>query len=183
MKKIPNDLWSRVPYFKRLHPLGEEQFMFRKDLKTTIEQYYSKHFPGYLRIKLTWGELPQDLDLYLRITDMSNKQYWVNYNNKGSYLDAPFAVLDEDCRKGPGAESIGVNRWTNDAVYDVFVSNYYRETDISDEIQVSIAINGTTLFTKRKKAIQKGSFWHVYCIKEDDVELVDQIEENLSIDD
>ena len=97
--KLPN----RIPYFSRLHPFGTEDAEFRDALKAAVEQYYSSHFPDYFSIMLQWHN-PSDLDLHLRITDSSNKQFCLNYNNPGSYTDPPFAVLYKDCRKGPGIE-------------------------------------------------------------------------------
>ena len=59
---------------------------------------------GDLRIVLTWGENPRDLDSYLWVP--GGAQVW--YNDERSLLSAPFAQLDVDETNGFGPETITI---------------------------------------------------------------------------
>lgn len=178
--KIPANLLSRIPYFKRLYPIGGDLSEFRETLKASVERYYDSHFPiadhkSLLQIKLSWNSLPRDLDLYLRVSEISGKQHWIYFRNRGDEAIEPFAVLDMDCMDGFGLETIRVNRLI-DGIYDVFVHNYSGEAVVNGEIEVSIITRNDTYKVTRKNAIPAEYFWHVFSIKAEKVEAVDAIE-------
>ncbi len=63
---------------------------------------------GQIRIVLTWGEQPEDLDSHLWLPD--NTPYHVYYGNVGSADSCPFAFLDVDDTDSFGPETITINQ-------------------------------------------------------------------------
>lgn len=64
------------------------------------------------RIVLSWGDIPNDLDSYL-IGTVSDKSFYVYYDNKTYQLGDSSVVLDVDDTTKYGPETITIN-WTND---------------------------------------------------------------------
>ena len=63
---------------------------------------------GSLRIVLTWGDTPQDLDSHLVGPVSGESTFWVWWNNVGSCTAQPFACLDVDETEGRGPETITI---------------------------------------------------------------------------
>ena len=86
------------------------------------------------KIVLTWGNLPADLDLHLRVssgTDFEvNYRTGVSYENRGSIEAEPFVHLDHDDRNGNGTESIEVARVLATATYRCAVHNFSDEVPL-----------------------------------------------------
>ena len=61
---------------------------------------------GDVRIVLTWGENPQDLDSFLSVPGGSQ----ISWRGKGSLVSAPFAQLDVDDVDGFGPETITISQ-------------------------------------------------------------------------
>jgi hypothetical protein len=59
-----------------------------------------------IKIKLTWGQNPNDLDSYL-FTPRGDR---INFSNRGSLSAAPFANLDVDDTSSYGPEIVTINR-------------------------------------------------------------------------
>jgi uncharacterized protein YfaP (DUF2135 family) len=74
------------------------------------------------QICLSWGALPADLDLHLKI-DAAATSHEVHYSQKGSVVEEPWAQLDTDIQSGSGTETIAVTRWI-DGKYHCAVHNY-----------------------------------------------------------
>ncbi len=76
-----------------------------------------------LRIVLSWGAQPADLDSYLSGPNGSGGTFTINYGNPGSCAGAPFSCLDVDVTNGRGPETITVTR-VNSGRYLYQVHNY-----------------------------------------------------------
>ena len=76
-----------------------------------------------LRIVLTWGAQPSDLDSYLSGPNGSGGTFTINYSNPGSCAAAPFSCLDVDVTNGRGPETITVTR-VNSGRYVYQVHNF-----------------------------------------------------------
>jgi hypothetical protein len=75
---------------------------------------------GSLRIVLTWGDSPADLDAHLTGPSANSTTFWVYFANRGSCTSAPFACLDVDAQDGRGPETITIaQRTTGRYVYSV----------------------------------------------------------------
>lgn len=79
---------------------------------------------GELRVVLTWGETPSDLDAHLRgpLPD-SDSRFHVYFANPGSLESAPFAALDRDDVTSFGPETITVSQ-VADGVYRYAVHDF-----------------------------------------------------------
>lgn len=59
------------------------------------------------QIQLSWGALPEDLDLHLRIST-ADGEYEIYFEQKGSIEEEPWAQLDKDVVSGFGPENIEI---------------------------------------------------------------------------
>jgi hypothetical protein len=68
--------------------------------------------PGEIRIVLSWGENPSDLDSNLTgpLSDNSSERFHVFYGNRGSLESSPFAQLDIDDVSSFGPETITISQ-------------------------------------------------------------------------
>ncbi len=86
---------------------------------------------GSLRIVLTWGALPPDLDSHLTGPSINGTSFWVYYASRGSCTTFPYACLDVDAVNGRGPETISIaQRTTGRYVYSVH--NYSAGNSTSD---------------------------------------------------
>ena len=67
---------------------------------------------GSLRIVLTWGDFPADLDSHLVGPAANQTTFWVYWATRGSCTSAPFACLDVDALSGRGPETITIAQRT-----------------------------------------------------------------------
>lgn len=88
-----------------------------------------------LRVVLSWGDKPKDLDLHL-VTD----EYHISYRNKRNYRN--LAKLDRDGISGFGPETITVDKVDARANYKVIVDNYSKSPSINSKATVEIYFNG-----------------------------------------
>jgi uncharacterized protein YfaP (DUF2135 family) len=63
---------------------------------------------GQIRIVLTWGKEPADLDAHLEGPLPNGKRFQVDYRDKGDLYSQQFVKLDTDCQTGEGPETITV---------------------------------------------------------------------------
>lgn len=80
-----------------------------------------------IKVTLTWGGKPTDLDLHLFIAGKSK----VDYKNKGSQDLFPNAVLVEDVTTGSGPETIEVY-YVHDELYHLYVHNFSGEIPLRE---------------------------------------------------
>ena len=75
------------------------------------------------RITLSWGAVPRDLDLHVRIVS-SESDCEVYYSNRGSTTQTPWVQLDTDIQTGRGPETLQIARWIKGGKYHIAAHNY-----------------------------------------------------------
>ncbi|MGN0621781.1 MAG: tetratricopeptide repeat protein [Porcipelethomonas sp.] len=88
---------------------------------------------GQMRIVLTWGENPRDLDSYLFYTNSSGKSVRLYYGNKSE----PEADLDIDDMDGNGPETITIKDLNGVYYYDI---QDYRKTGMLGESNARVTV-------------------------------------------
>jgi len=63
---------------------------------------------GQVRIVLTWGQQPKDLDAHLEGPLPEGKRFHISYQDKGDLKSQQFVSLDADAQDGEGPETITV---------------------------------------------------------------------------
>ena len=93
---------------------------------------------GEIRIVMSWGERPSDLDSHLYTPAIDGTEYHIYYpsSNRGSLTGNPYAYLDVDDVDSYGPETVTIAR-SFDGEYNYVVHNYAAEvygesTSISD---------------------------------------------------
>ncbi len=84
---------------------------------------------GEVRIVLTWGATPADIDSHLWLP--AAHPYHVYYANTGNCTASPYACLDVDDRNGYGPETITIKQRFN-GTYVYGVHNWSNETAITN---------------------------------------------------
>jgi len=118
-----------------------------------------------LRVVLTWGEVPSDLDSHMWIPMGGSSCYHVYYSDKGSSTEPPYTRLDVDDTTSYGPETITVYK-AMPGVYQYWVYNYSGNPDITtSEANVKI-YNGTQLLNNYDipTAPEGWRAWHVFDI-------------------
>jgi prepilin-type N-terminal cleavage/methylation domain-containing protein len=112
---------------------------------------------GELRIVLTWGEFPRDLDSYLWVPGQSDAVF---YGDSGSLTSAPFAQLDADDTTGYGPETITISQ-REAGNYSFGVRSLGGGSFVPAETTVRVYDSGGLVreFTPPSGA---GSFWQVF---------------------
>ena len=123
-------------------------------------------------IQLKWKRLPRDLDLHLRISDVDEPIWTVNYASLGNEKKFPYAYLDCDCRSGYGCETIHIVRWLN-AEYDVIVDNFSGEMDLEGAIEVSISCGSDQYHCSCTKPWCPPFIWHVFKLNSFGFQIID----------
>ena len=114
-----------------------------------------------LRVVLTWGESPQDLDAHLWIPAGSGGTTEVFYANPGALSGPPFAALDVDDRNGRGPETVTIGQLaTGRCVYAVH--NYSGETPIPSSGARVQVIQGSSVVQTFTPPAGSGAWWHVF---------------------
>jgi len=78
---------------------------------------------GEIRIILTWGSNPADMDSHLITPEIDSVNYHISYSNRGMSDNAPFVVLDVDDVDGFGPETITIKKLEN-GIYSYYVHQY-----------------------------------------------------------
>lgn len=118
-----------------------------------------------LSIKLTWGDLPRDLDSH---TLGANADEHVDYTSLGSLTAAPYIELDVDDVTGLGPEITTFSRVARNRRYSFYVHNYSQtfgpgQTD--SPARVEITSGGTQrVFTPPAGETNQTMYWHVFDI-------------------
>ena len=63
---------------------------------------------GQLRLVLSWGEKPEDLDAHLEGPLPGGKKFHIFFGDQGSLKSKEFVKLDVDCQHGKGPETVTV---------------------------------------------------------------------------
>lgn len=102
---------------------------------------------GQIRIVLTWGQQPQDLDAHLEGPLPGSHKFHVYFGQKGDLKSKEFVNLDVDARKGLGPETVTV-LGVVPGTYRYFVHDY---TNRASKASSTLAQSGAMV-----KVYQKG---------------------------
>ena len=123
---------------------------------------------GNLRIVLTWGARPYDLDSHLR-GPASNGQFHVYYSNKtSSGANGKLADLDVDDTSSYGPETVTIYNMDRGGMYSYYVHDFSnRAYDGSSEMsnsgaQVKVYRGSALLATYNIPTSRAGTVWHVF---------------------
>jgi hypothetical protein len=128
---------------------------------------------GQLRVVLTWGQQPSDLDSWLLLPDDTSVYPHLYYgaadtnNNQlaGSTISDPFAELDVDDRSSFGPETITITQ-TYPGTYRYYVHNYSGESQgvgFSQSTAVVRVFGESGLaYEASVPMLDTGDYWHVF---------------------
>jgi len=95
---------------------------------------------GALRIILTWGVVPYDLDSHMKTPSVGGRMHHIYYASRGDSADAPYVWLDIDDVDSFGPETITVYA-ARSGTYYYFVHNYSQSVNQeSPDITTSDAV-------------------------------------------
>ena len=83
------------------------------------------------KVRLTWNQLPTDMDLHLLTPFINGAEYNISAINPGDSLSAPYATHGGDVRTGYGAETITIHQFSS-GTYTFCVDNYSREVPLTE---------------------------------------------------
>ncbi len=116
---------------------------------------------GEVRIVLTWGETPRDLDSHLWLPP--TRPYHVYYSRTGSLDGCPDAALDVDDTSSYGPETITVAQQVAGGNYVYYVYNYSGSPDLAGsgaKVEVFDATGLIAAFDAPETGT--GLYWHVF---------------------
>ena len=115
---------------------------------------------GEIRVVLTWGQNPTDLDSHLWLPP--SNAYHVYYNARGSCTSSPWACLDVDDITSYGPETITIKqRYNGTYIYAVY--NYSNSPSINSS-QGVVRVYGQSglVATFNVPASGSGRWWYVF---------------------
>ncbi len=119
---------------------------------------------GGLRIVLTWGLSPSDLDSHLFTPSINGITYHVYYSNKGSLTYPPYANLDVDDVTSYGPETITISQLYN----GIYYYSVYRYSSSGELITSSAAVSvyGENGFIRSWNVPTSGygRWWNVFSV-------------------
>lgn len=132
---------------------------------------------GTIRIVLTWGQDPEDLDSHVEGTLSDGSPFHVYWDEKNSYDgDTNVCSLDVDERSGYGPETITLNTTTQEPYY-YYVHHYYGDESIATSgATVEVFQNNISLGTFPAPTDQGNDiYWNVFAIVDGKLELKNTI--------
>ena len=138
----------------------------RENVQVTTGQTTTANFSlspllvsGELRLVLTWGLNPRDLDSHLWLPEAV--EYHIYFSRRGGLSPCPFAVLDTDDTSSFGPETITVAQRVA-GTYHYAVHQYAGSGDLTtSEAQVQVFDSTGLLATFSPPAAGEGRWWHV----------------------
>ncbi|MCB2198071.1 carboxypeptidase regulatory-like domain-containing protein [bacterium] len=156
------------------------------DLFITADEDHTQNFSlspiisagsGGMRMVLSWGESPSDLDSHLLTPEIDGSEYHVYFGNRGDSLDVPYARLDVDDTSGYGPETITIYE-AQPGTYRYYIYNWSGTPDIAGcGAQVQMYNEDGLIQTVTVPASGEGDYWYVCDIDGTDgsVTLVNEI--------
>ena len=129
---------------------------------SVVMNSYDPKNEGTIRIILTWGEKPLDLDSHLYC--VNNQKYHVFFSNE----KVDNANLDVDDTNSYGPETVTITKVNSDDKFEYYVHDYTnRSSTDSDKLAKSNAVvrvyDGNNLIaTFKVPTNKKGTAWHVF---------------------
>lgn len=132
-----------------------------------------------LRLTLTWGENPEDLDSHLFTPEISGDPYHIFFANEGSLEQIPFAELDVDDVTSFGPENITINE-LYPGTYHYAIHHFSGTENITkSEAEVTVSPGIGIPITYKVPEISSGEnwWWHVFEIdgSTGNIEVVNEI--------
>jgi len=125
---------------------------------------------SHSKVTLTWGAVPRDLDLYVRIVS-PEPTYEVYYSNRGSTTQAPWVLLDADITHGAGPETLEIARWIRGAKYHFAVHNFSNDGAIAGSgASVALTLEPQTWRFKCPQ-VGSGRWWSIVVLDSDTAEV------------
>lgn len=138
-------------------------------------------FEEGLRVVLTWGGQPEDLDSHLNGPTADGGRFVVYYNEM-EYIDAQNNILlDDDDTESYGPETVTIIKHINDGIYVYGVHKYTNE-EINDQAlsnsgaKVEVYNGSSLLYTFNVPANQNGNLWKVFEIYNGEIHPINQIQ-------
>lgn len=116
---------------------------------------------GQVRIVLTWGELPSDLDAHLWLPQ--TQPYHVYYDRMGNAESCPSAELDVDNTNSFGPETITIAQKVSGGQYVYYVHRYSADGELAGsgaQVEVFDASGRIATFTVPETGT--GDYWYVF---------------------
>ena len=116
---------------------------------------------GQMRMVLSWGSFPEDLDAHLLTPEIGGQAYEIFYDNKGSLTEPPYAFLDNDDVNGFGPETITIADFFP-GTYKYFIFNYDEDTSVTvSNAAVKIYDDTGLKYDLEVPATGDGFYWYV----------------------
>jgi PKD repeat protein len=116
---------------------------------------------GQMRMVLSWGEFPEDLDAHLLTPEIEGQKYEVFFDEMGSASSAPYALLDNDDTDGFGPETVTIYQKFS-GTYKYFIFNYNENASITvSNAVVKIYDDSGLLYNINVPASGDGYYWYV----------------------
>ena len=125
---------------------------------------------GQMRIVLTWGEQPRDLDSHLLgPTADGTDRFHIYFSNKKYYSDNKLmAMLDVDDTTSYGPETTTIYNMNATGIYSYYVHNYSDGWDedssrlSTSHARIQVYDGDTLIATYNVPVNHKGTLWHVF---------------------
>ncbi len=136
---------------------------------------------GEIRVVLTWGESPKDLDSHLTgPLENSDERFHVSFRAKGSQVTSPYSFLDLDDTIKYGPETITIKK-QKEGVYRYSVLDYTNaRSSVSSALGNSGAkvkvYKGSNLIQTFNVPNQEGVFWAVFDIVGDEIVPINRVQ-------
>lgn len=124
---------------------------------------------GTLRIVLTWGRYPSDLDSHLFGKTTDDSSYHVYYSSKHVFMnDESIVELDIDDTSSYGPETITVDLKQQGEIIRYCVHDYSTYNDensmvlASSEAKIQVYLDNSLIATYSVPSTQAGTVWHVF---------------------
>lgn len=111
-------------------PYENQQVVIPDGGNVELEIPMSPEIAAGMRLVLSWGAFPEDLDAHLLTPEIGGQSYEVYYDDQGSLTEAPFAFLDNDDTDGFGPETITIGDFFT-GTYKYFIFNYDEDASIT----------------------------------------------------
>jgi len=135
---------------------------------------------GEIRIVLTWGSSPYDLDSHLTgpIED-SNRRFHIYFGSKGYMTSSPYSNLDVDDTSSYGPETVTI-REQKDGIYRYSVQNYSNKssnssTALANSEAIVKVYKGEGLVAQFPVPNQEGTLWTVFEIEGNDIRAINNM--------
>jgi uncharacterized delta-60 repeat protein len=117
--------------------------------------------PETVRLVLTWGAEPRDLDAHLDTPEIAGTNFHVFFGAPGSLADLPFAQLDVDDVDGFGPETITITN-TFPGTYSYYVHRFSGAGNLAGSgARVQVFTEAGLVATVTVPTNGVGDYWHV----------------------